>query len=106
MYFLFLLNDIVGLLTDTLRNYGLICRMRYFFLMTVDMFEWVLLYINTSVVLVVVTFFIIFNFFSFTQVNLAYLFIQMIFITFSLQKFLFHNCAVTLVLILCRIHSF
>ena len=48
MHFLFLLNAIVGLLTDTLRNYGLICRMRYFFLMTVDMFEWVLLYINPS----------------------------------------------------------
>ena len=36
--FLFLLNAIVGLLTKTLPNSGLICRIDWFFLMTTDIF--------------------------------------------------------------------
>ena len=40
--FLFLLNAIAGLLINTLRNSGLICRMCQFFLTTFDMFGSVL----------------------------------------------------------------
>ena len=46
--FLFLLNATVGLLTNTLRNSGLICRMCHFFLTTYDLFGSVLVYVDTS----------------------------------------------------------
>ena len=46
--FLFLLSAIVNLLTNTLRNSGMICRMSIFFPTTSDVFVSVLFYVNTG----------------------------------------------------------
>ena len=67
--FLFLSNAIVGLLTNTLRNSGLICRMCQFFLTISDMFGSVLLMLTLVVCFSCCYFFHYFEKYIFLQLS-------------------------------------
>ena len=70
--FLFLLNAIVVLLTNTLRNSGLICRMCHFFLTTSDMFGRVQFYVNISGMFFLLLLFSLFCKSSFCSIKLTF----------------------------------
>ena len=101
--FLFLLNATAGLLRNTLQNSGMICRMCQLLICLKAFF----CMLTLVICFLAVTFYIILQkHFSINQVEIHHLTNQIIFIIFSFQTFLFHTCAVPLVLILCRTYSF
>ena len=108
LIFLFLLNPIVGLLTNILRNSGLICRMCQFFLTTSNMFGSVLLYVNTSGMFFLLLFFSLFYKSSFRSIKSTFhiCLFKLSSLYFLSKSFYFITCAVPLVLILCRTFIF
>ena len=72
--FLFLLNAIVGLLTNTLWSSGLICRMCQLFLTASDMSGSVPFYVNTSGIFFLLLIFSLFFKSSFVQLSQTCLF--------------------------------